>query len=213
MLKATRSPASPAYVSLLSHHPSLRPLTVLLLHFQSGTVQSVSTTADGKRRIHFSFGYYTFDASVADDYKTLTLTMRNPRGNTSEPFSLSAMHINPASVRSAAVYTGALEWSSYAKSELTTLVVPYGVANGAFFGLYHQWTVDSGGIQKANHPVNGVFEDVAIAPDGSVTAKFSAPYYTYTFSFSADLRDGKWVLSNPGGAKSRDNKLALTYEL
>ncbi|KAM5542425.1 hypothetical protein V8D89_003884 [Ganoderma adspersum] len=155
----------------------------------------------------------TFDASVAADYKTLTLTMRNPGGNTSEPFDLLAMHINPTAVRSTAVYTSALDYYSYAKGELATLVVPYGVTAGAFFGLYHQWTVDSGGSEKTNHAVNGVFEDVQYAADGTVTATFGASYYSYSFTFGADGKGGSWVLSNSRGGKSPDNKLALTYEL
>lgn len=177
----------------------------------SGVVNSVTTTADGYSRIHFSFGYYTFDATVTADNKTLSVTMRNPKGDTSGPFDLAAMHINPTSIPSTVVYTGALEWYSYAKGELTTLVVPYGVAEGAFFGLYHQWTVDAKGVEKANAPVNGVFQDVKYGADGTVTAAFKTGYYSYSFTFSG--KEGSFVLSNPKGDKSQDNKFAVAYSL
>ena len=185
------------------------PLTVPIP--QSGVVQSVTTTADGKQRIHFSFGYYTFDAEVTPDHNTLFLTMRNPSGAVAGPIDLAAMHVNPAAVSSVTVYTGRLEWYSYAKGEATALVVPYGVVDGAFFGLYHQWTVDSGGVENANHPVNGMFQDAKYGADGTITAKFSASYYTYNFTFRG--KEGSWVLSNPRGGISEGNKLAVAYEL
>ena len=109
------------------------------------------------------------------------------------------------------MYTGTLEWFSYAKTEMTTLVVPYGVADGAFFGLYHQWTVDAKGVHKANAPVNGVFQEVRYGADGTITASFKAEYYTYHFTFNG--KAASWVLSNPKGEKSQDNKLAVTYNL
>nr|VWO96343.1 Glyoxaloxidase 1 [Ganoderma boninense] len=178
----------------------------------SGVIQSVTTAAGGEyRRIHFSFGYYTFDAELTADHNTLFLTMRNASGNVAGPIDLAAMHINPANVPSTTVYTGRLEWYSYAKGEMTTLVVPYGVTNGAFFGLYHQWTVDSGGVEKANHPVNGVFQNVKYGADGTITASFKASYYTYNFTFNG--KDGSLVLANPNGGISEGNKFAVTYEL
>ena len=137
--------------------------------------------------------------------------MRNPKGDTSGPFALAAMHINPTNIPSTVVYTGALEWYSYAKGELTTLVVPYGVTDGVFFGLYHQWTVDAKGVQKANAPVNGVFQNVKYAADGSTTATFNGGYYTYSFTFNG--KRGSFVLSNPKGDKSQENKFAVAYSL
>ncbi len=63
--------------------------------------------------------------------------MEYPAGSRiGEPFTLTAMHTNHASVRSAIVYTGNLEWTPYAKGEMMTIVVPYGVTKDAFFGLY-----------------------------------------------------------------------------
>ncbi|KAM5542436.1 hypothetical protein V8D89_003895 [Ganoderma adspersum] len=183
----------------------------------SGVVNSVTAASDDYSRIHFSFGYYTFDATVTTDYKTLTLKICGQGGSFAGPFELAAAYINPANIRSTVVYTGTLEWLSYAKGEMTTLVVPYGVAEGAFFGLYHQWTISAYGVKKANVRVNGVFQDVKYGADGRITASFKAQYYTYSFTFSG--RDGSFVLSesesNPNRAKSQsqDNKFALAYSL
>ncbi|KAM5542419.1 hypothetical protein V8D89_003878 [Ganoderma adspersum] len=177
----------------------------------SGVIHSITTAANKYCRMHFTFGYYSFQATVTADYKTLNLTMRNPGGNTSEPFDLLTMHINPTAARSAVVYMSMLDYYSYAKSEMATLVVPYGVTTGAFFGLYHQWTVDSGGSEKTNHAVDGVFEDVWYGADGSITASFNDGYYSYNFTFNG--KGSSWVLSNPRGGKSPDNKLTVAYEL
>ncbi|KAI1791068.1 hypothetical protein LXA43DRAFT_451172 [Ganoderma leucocontextum] len=177
----------------------------------SGVVQSITKASDGSSRFLFSFGYYSFSATVTADFKTLTVEMRNPKGDASGPFDLGVTHINVTNIPSTVVYTGRLEWYSYAKDEMTTLVVPYGVAEGNFFGLYHQWTVNAQGVEKANAPINGVFQDVKIEADGRITAKFSASYYTYTFTFGG--KEGSFVLSNPKGDKSGDNKFALAYDL
>nr|VWP02013.1 Glucose transporter rco-3 [Ganoderma boninense] len=180
----------------------------------SGVIQSTTTAVTGDyRRIHFSFGYYSFEATVTTDYKTLTLTMRNPGGSVSKPFALTAMHINPTNIPSTVVYTGRLEWFSYAKEEMTTLVVPYGVAEGLFFGLYHQWTVDAKGVQNANHTVNGVFQDVQYGADGTTTASFQAAYYAYHFTFNGKDSSGSFVLKNPTGGTSEGNKFAMAYSL
>ncbi|KAI1791099.1 hypothetical protein LXA43DRAFT_1013480 [Ganoderma leucocontextum] len=178
---------------------------------KSAVVQNVTTALDGSSSILFSFGYYHFDATVTADFKTLTVEMRNPKGDVSGPFDLGVTHVNPTNIPSTVVYTGRLGWYSYAKDEMTTLVVPYGVAEGNFFGLYHQWTVNAQGVEKANASINGVFQDVKIEADGRITAKFSASYYTYTFTFNG--REGSFVLSNPKGEKSGDNKFALAYDL
>ncbi len=167
---------------------------------------------DGSSRFLFNFSYYSFTTVVSADFKTLTVTMRSPKGDTSDPFSLGATHINPTSIPSTVVYTGRLgQWFSYAKDETTTLVVPYGVAEGLFFGLYYQWTVDAKGVEKANAPINGVFQNVQYGADGSITAKFDSGYYTFNFTFSG--KQGSFVLSNPKGDKSADNKFALAYSL
>ena len=137
--------------------------------------------------------------------------MRNPSNNTTGPFELAAMHINPTTIPSTVVYIGRLEWLSYANNEMVTLVVPYGVAEGIFFGLYHEWTVDTKGVKKANAPVNGVFQDVKYAADGTTTAVLKAEDYTYAFTFSGT--EGSFVLSDAKGDKSQENKFALTYKL
>ena len=136
--------------------------------------------------------------------------MHGQDGNTSGPFDLAAMHINPADIRSVVVHTGKLEWLSYAKDEMITLVVPYGVAEGEFFGLYHQWTVDAQGVEKANVRVNGVFQNVQFSAwHRSIIAEYKAEYYTYKFSFGGNV--GSLELSNPRGDTSQGNRFTVTY--
>ena len=129
----------------------------------------------------------------------------------SRSFNLAATHINPASLHSTVVFTGTLEWLPYAKREMTTLVVPYGVTEGAFFGLYHQWSIDPTGVEKTNAPVNGVFQNVKYAADGTITTSFTDTYYTYQFVFNG--MEASWVVSNSKGDKSQNNKLRVTYKV
>ena len=198
----------PTYVSPLN----AIPLSAADSSLQSDVIDAITTTADGQgSRLHVSFGYYSFDVGVSADYKILTVTMRNPSNNTTGPFELAAMHINPTNIPSTVAYIGRLEWLSYANNEMVTLVVPYDVAEGVFFGLYHEWTVDTNGVKKANAPVNGVFQDVKYAADGSTTAVFTAEDYTYTFTFSGT--EGSFVLSDAKGDESQENKFAVTFKL
>ena len=174
---------------------------------QSGIIGGVTKGANDYT-VHVSYDHYSFDVALAADSKSIDIIMRNPSGEHAGPFKLSAVRIDAARVPSTVVYTGKLNWLSYAKDEMITLVVPGGVSEGAFFGLYHQWTVDAGGNKKANHAVNGAFQDVKADLAGHVTATFRASYYTYDFIF--DGQRGSLTLSNPSGHKSEGNTFVQT---
>ena len=178
-------------------------------------VESVTAvTADGYRRIHFSLGDYAFDASIAADYKTLTVSrMRDEHLNVSRPFSLDVMPVD-RSKTACAVYTGTLDFLSLARAEMVTLVVLDDVAGGPLFGLYHQWTINGeGGGKMVNHRVHGKLEIVERSADGRrVTASFKdSEDFQYDFKFSGE--EGTLTITAGPHGKSEGNKFALTYKI
>ncbi|PIL37680.1 hypothetical protein GSI_01374 [Ganoderma sinense ZZ0214-1] len=177
-----------------------------------GHIHSLTKTSDGYCLIHFSFGPCSFEGTVSPDLKTLSLTMDYPAGSPiGEPFSLTAMHTNHANVRSAMVYTGNLDWVPYARGEMMTIVVPYGVTKDAFFGLYYRWNQDpTRSRANVNAAVNGVFQNVNVESSGRITATYKDPNYTYSFTFGD--RKGSLVLSNiRRGDVSDDAHFVVAY--
>ncbi|KAH6916876.1 hypothetical protein BKA70DRAFT_315572 [Coprinopsis sp. MPI-PUGE-AT-0042] len=165
---------------------------------QSGTIQAVTSTAN-KSQISFSFGYYSFDAIVASDYSTLVATMRNPKGDTSQPLTLIRQPGESDQSPSTVTYTGKLNWFNYAVNEMIVLVIQAaGVSNGAPVGLYHQWTVHSDGTQKKNCPVNATFRNVTVQSDG-IKGTFGDGYYTYEVTVPNNGQDATIRMSNPNG--------------
>ncbi|KAK0479587.1 hypothetical protein IW261DRAFT_1336689 [Armillaria novae-zelandiae] len=149
-------------------YPSQRiVLTGSLL--QSSTINTFS----------FTFGYYSFDAIVASDFSTLTATMRNPKGDRSDPITLTRQYGDVARVPSTVVCTGNLSWFNYVENEMVTLVIPAGVSNDAPIGFHCQLSVDgtASGNEKKNYPVNATFHNVATSSNGNVSGTFD----DYTF--------------------------------
>uniref|UniRef100_A0A0W0GBN7 Uncharacterized protein n=1 Tax=Moniliophthora roreri TaxID=221103 RepID=A0A0W0GBN7_MONRR len=144
----------------------------------SGVIDSVNN-AGGKYQVNIPFGFYSFNAIVARDFDTLTVTMRNPSGGHSEPMPLARQYGNFGEVPSTSVYTGKLNWLNYAQNEMIVLVIPVDVSNGAHVGLYYQWTVDGAGVKKKNHYINTTFREVTTLPNGDVKGTFDDGFYTF----------------------------------
>ncbi|PIL37684.1 hypothetical protein GSI_01378 [Ganoderma sinense ZZ0214-1] len=165
----------------------------------SSFIRTVTKTSNGGvRRIHFSFDSSSFYAIVNPDFQTLSLTMLDSTGFAGSTFDLAASHLNGATVHSAVVYTGSLQWFQHAKEEMMTLVVPYSVSEGAFFGLYYQWTQGPppNGSPKQNVAIKGKFQQVSpVSSDGQITATFEEGGFKYQFTFSSD-KGGSLLLSH-----------------
>ncbi|PIL37679.1 hypothetical protein GSI_01373 [Ganoderma sinense ZZ0214-1] len=183
----------------------------------SGHIHSITKTSNGYYRIHFSFGHYSFDGTMAGDCQTLCLIMVYPSETglvESDPFTLTAMHTNTSNVRSGIVYTGNLEWAPNAAEEMVTIVVPYGVTEGAFFGLYYQWTMSPlKHVPKQNVAVCGVFQDVKIESNGTITTTYKDAEYTYKFTFCSNKKGFFVVSHNRNGSRSDDNAFTFAYKL
>ncbi|KAI0647978.1 hypothetical protein C8Q79DRAFT_542574 [Trametes meyenii] len=174
---------------------------------QAGVISSVADSV-GVYRVGFTFeSYYHFDATFSDDFSSLTLTMSSPEGNLSDPFTLPLQYGDSSGIPSTSVYIGKLNWLTYAHDEMVTLVVPSGVSDGAPVGLYYQWTVDSEGDAKKNHPVNSTFRAVIIGDNGDVTGTFDDGYYTFEATIPNGGREANIRMSKSSG---EDTSMSLT---
>lgn len=128
--------------------------------------------------------------------------MRNPSNERYKPLVLTLQHSDPSRTPSTVVYTGKLDWLQESVNEMITLVIPSGTSftNGSFVGMYHQWTVDSSGNQKGNHPINSTFDDVETSVDGNITGTFGDGHkYTYEVTILKDRQEAKLTVSDTLG--------------
>ena len=153
--------------------------------------------------------YYYFTGSLSSDLSSLTLTMKNPAGDTSSPFTLSVHYKDPAPL----VYVGKLNWFNYAVNETITVVVPPpgNFNTGDIACVYWQWTVDSTGAQKVNqsHAVNMTV--TSVGADGSRGLRIPLDYYLFNGSVTAEKNTMTLTMSNPSGETSAPITLALQF--
>ncbi|EEB93202.1 hypothetical protein MPER_08178 [Moniliophthora perniciosa FA553] len=90
---------------------------------------------------------------------------------------------------------------------MNTLIIPAGVSNGAPVTIIHQWTVDGGGNQKAEHDVRATFRDVTTSPNGDVKGTLEYPgYYKYEISILNGGQEATVCMSKPGGSSTSSLK-------
>ncbi|KAG7100238.1 hypothetical protein E1B28_002012 [Marasmius oreades] len=174
-----------------------------------GFISSVTTKND-EYKLTFTFDFYGFNVTVAGDASTIEVSLFNPANNQSAATKLERQYNNLVQFRSTAVFTGKLNWFKYAENEMLTLVIPRGVSNGAPVGLYHQWTVDASGVEKANNAVNSTFRDVKTDADGETKGTFGDGYYTYKVTLRSNGKEVEIVMSNPSHAETK-NELKKVY--
>ena len=139
------------------------------------------------------------------------------RNKTSD--TLKAVHINTPKIPSVVVYTGRLKWNPYAHNEMVTLVVPYGVVEGGFFGIFHQWTStpdpNSATDDKENDQFVAAFAQVTIGAEGTITAQGVVPKSTFTcnLTFSDNMKKGSFTLSPSQSLKSTEVDFESSYAL
>ncbi|KZV89252.1 hypothetical protein EXIGLDRAFT_618459 [Exidia glandulosa HHB12029] len=165
---------------------------------QFGAIISVTKTAD-EYKVGISFGAYFCDGVFAPDMNSITVTMRNTSaGATSATRTLQGRFSDECRVPTTQIFTGKLNWLSYATNEMFTLVVPGGVANGAPVGLYYQWTVNGAGNYKVNHSITTNFRTIT-PTQRATTGKFDDGYYTFYVSVLSDGSSAKIHMSNSVG--------------
>lgn len=131
--------------------------------------------------------------------------MRNPQGERNSATNLQIQSSDAVRVPSTEVFTGKLNWWSYAQNEMITLVVPSGITNGAPVGFYHEWTVDGAGHAKSNHSVNATLSSVSTSANGNITGRFTDGYYTYQATWLSGGKEATVRMSNPSGDNTTNN--------
>ena len=133
--------------------------------------------------------------------------------------TLKAVHVNTTKIPSVVVYTGRLKWRPYAHDEMVTLVVPYGVVEGGFFGLFHQWTstpdANSATDYKENDQFVAAFAQVTIGAEGSITAQCvdQKTGYTCNLKMSDDKKKGSFTLCPNPSLVSTQTDFVSSYVL
>lgn len=178
----------------------------------NGIIDSVTLA---EKKIGFFYDqYYNFDGTVADDSKSLTLVMRNPSGMQSAPFTLQLVYSEPAFVPSCLVYTGKLDWLTYAQNEMITLVVPSpSFTDGNTVCVYWEWTVDTAGHEKANRDLVAPMEISSESEDGVKQLVIAEDYYRFDGEVNGNRDVVTLTMSNPDGAKSNLITLRLANNL
>lgn len=154
------------------------------------------------------FDYHSFQGTIQASFKSLSLTMSNPQGETAS-LSLSLQYSDTIRVPSTSVFTGKLNWFEYAKNEMLTAVVPRDVANGEPVILIHQWTIDGADVEKSIHTIKSTFKDVVPSSNGDLSGSFDAENYKYGFTMKKAHNDLVLSMTNPSG----DRDPAAPYNL
>lgn len=171
-------------------------------HTEEAFISSVTKT-NSEYRLRIQFDYYAFEGTVSINFKSLSLTMSNPKGETAS-VSLLLQLGDAVRVPSASVFTGKINWFGYSQNEMVTLVIVGDVEEGKPVVLSCQWTKDSGGNYKTNHTVNGKMTAVKLQSNDKWSARFSDGYYT--FDFTVDKASNNLVLSMTNPTGERDSR-------
>lgn len=157
-----------------------------------GAFISSVTKTNSEYRLRIQFNYYAFEGTVSNNFKSLSLTMSNPQGETAS-FSLLLQLGDAVRVPSVSVFTGKINWYQHIENEMVTLIIVGDVDEDKRVFLSSQWTIDSGGNYKTNYTVNGKMTAVNLQSNGNWSARFSDGYYT--FDFTVDKANNNLVLS------------------
>ena len=161
---------------------------------QEAFIDSVTNTSSDYR-VQFSFGYYAFEGSVSADFKSASLKMSNPQGETS-PVTLSLQHSDAVRVPSTSVFIGKLDWFQYSKNEMVILIIPGEVVAGEPVIMSRQWTEDSEGNMKPNHAVVCTITFAYPQSGGIVSATFRDGDYRYDFNLRRAISDLELYMYN-----------------
>ncbi|VUC32853.1 unnamed protein product [Clonostachys rosea] len=133
--------------------------------FSAQTVQKVVKANNGDDTFILHGGYYLYEISSQQGYKTINITMSNP-GGAKDHMTLERVYQSKGEVaaQSARIWTGKLDWPQTASDEPFTAIVPEGLGDGKPVLAFWQWTVDANlnpkveciaqGTQTAETPAN-----------------------------------------------------------
>lgn len=177
--------------------------------FQHGKIKSVGAPdAAGTRAIDFAFEYYSFSGTVAAHNASLTLTMRNPAGDTdpSDAFTLAVDYADEAGAPVARAYVGKLDWFHYVQNEMVTVVLPVGFGPGAPVCMFFEWSEN-----KSLWAANTTLREYSREEGGELKATFRGyketgeqSWYIFNFEVTSDKQVMTlWMKNDPGSSDAK----------
>jgi hypothetical protein len=178
---------------------------------QSGIITSVCQPSGSSLTVKISFAAYTFDCVIEPDLR-LTIKMASIGGDNSDAatFTLNQQRHEPGEVLTTTVYTGKLNYLSYASNEMITFIAPAGITNGATACLNYQFTLDGGGRPKRNTLTAGPLRNVSTDTYGNISGTFDDGYYTYVATLSSNAQTANLRMTAPASTGWKTTTSALT---
>ncbi|KAH7074063.1 hypothetical protein FB567DRAFT_188450 [Paraphoma chrysanthemicola] len=114
------------------------------------TVRYNSVTDDGDDKFTFHDGYYEFEAIATKAYQSLSLTRKAVSNGKTAIVALTRQYSQPQTVtpqsNSPKIWTGTINFHSWAKEEPFVIVAPKGLGNEKPVVAIWQWTKDDKGV-------------------------------------------------------------------
>ncbi|KAH7069930.1 hypothetical protein BKA63DRAFT_519835 [Paraphoma chrysanthemicola] len=114
------------------------------------TVRYNSVTDDGDDKFTFHDGYYEFEAVATKAYQSLSLTRKAVSNGKTATAALTRQYSQPQTVtpqsNSPKIWTGTINFHSWAKEEPFVIVAPKGLGNEKPVVAIWQWTKDNKGV-------------------------------------------------------------------
>lgn len=119
-------------------------------HAMTYTIRYNSVTEDGDDKFSFHDGYYEFEAVATKAYQSLSLTRKALSSGKTATVALTRQYSQPQTVtpqsNSPKIWTGAINFHSWAKEEPFVIVAPKGLGNEKPIVAIWQWTKDDKGV-------------------------------------------------------------------
>jgi uncharacterized coiled-coil protein SlyX len=174
-------------------------------------VRDVDVTEDGEDRFIFQDGYYTFEATTAKAYKTISLIRTCRSGGEVATVALTRHYEQPQTATSASsrpkIWTGAIDFHDWAKNESFIVIAPQGLGNAKDVVAMWQWTKDNKGVAKTLS--YGVSKQTS---DAKTPEKFTFKqneYYTLDCQVNATTKGLNVTVKGPTNAAKAQKELVL----
>uniref|UniRef100_A0A8H7KBM2 Uncharacterized protein n=1 Tax=Bionectria ochroleuca TaxID=29856 RepID=A0A8H7KBM2_BIOOC len=165
--------------------------------FSAQTVQKVVKAGNGDDTFILHGGYYLYEISSQQGYKTINITMSNP-GGSKDHMTLERVYQSKGEVaaESARIWTGKLDWPQNASDEPFTAIVPEGFGAGKPILAFWQWTVDANLEPKVQCIAQGT-QTAETPADDKIKFTFS-DHYNLTCTWDIKTEELAVHMQDPG---------------
>jgi hypothetical protein len=175
------------------------------------SVRYTSITKDGDDKFTFHDGYYEFEGVATKAYQALSLTRKTISDGQSVTIALSRQYSQPQTVTPRSngpkIWTGTINFHSWAKEEPFVVVAPKGLGNEKPIVAIWQWTKDDQGVPNTISCSTEKQSSNAASPD-KFTFK-QAGYYDLTCQVNASSNALAVTIKDATNAAVPQKDLAL----